>query len=59
MIETFLACDWRKLLAFNYVKNTEPTEFPDERAISRKFENTKGKVRAFGLNKVFWLFLEF
>jgi hypothetical protein len=40
-------------------KPEEQTECPDESAISRKFEKTKGTVRAFGLKSVFWLFLEF
>jgi hypothetical protein len=35
------------------------TEWPALRAISFKFEKTKGTVRGFGLNRVFCIFLEF
>lgn len=35
------------------------TEWPAVRAISFKFEKTKGTVRGFGLNRVFCIFLEF
>jgi hypothetical protein len=35
------------------------TEWPELVAISRRFEKTNGRVRGFGLNRVFWLFLEF
>ena len=35
------------------------TEWPALSAISLRFEKTKGTVRAFGLNNVFCMFLEF
>jgi len=36
-----------------------PTEFPVVNAISLSLAKTKGTVSGFGLNRVFWLFLEF
>ena len=42
-----------------YYKNYKPhTDCPVDSAISCRFENTNGTVSGFGLNSVFWLFLE-
>lgn len=57
MIDTFFACDCgggNGTKSFeNLYRHEEQTECPDDNAISRKFEKTKGTVRGFGLKSVF------
>jgi hypothetical protein len=60
MIDTFLPWDYKQCQESQSRRKIAClTEWPALRAISFKFEKTKGTVRGFGLNSVFCIFLEF
>lgn len=60
--ETFFACDYAWHLIIKQQERVACdilTEWPVVRAISFKFEKTTDIVKGFGLDKTFWLLLEF
>ena len=59
MIETFLFCDYKRVNQKTDLGRPIHTECPLLSAISLRFLNTFGRVKGLGLNRVFWLFLEF